>query len=119
MAESPIIKIKRIYDPAADEDGFRVLVDRLWPRGVKKVDAKLDLWARDIAPTTALRKWFDHKRARFDEFRSRYLDELALNADAVRQINDRASNDVISLLYAARDTTHNHAAVLREYLSKT
>ena len=119
MAESPTIKIKRIYDPAADEDGIRVLVDRLWPRGVKKVDAKLDLWARDIAPTTALRKWFDHKRDRFDEFSSSYLEELDLNVDAPRQICERADNNVITLLYAARNTAFNHAVVLREYLSRT
>ncbi len=71
MAKSPTIKIKRIYDSPAGDDGFRVLVDRLWPRGVKKEEAKLDLWAREVAPTTALRKWFDHEPNKFDEFCSR------------------------------------------------
>ncbi len=118
MAKSPTIKIKRIYDPPADDDGFRVLVDRLWPRGVKKEDAKLDLWAREIAPTTELRQWFDHEPARFEEFRSRYIKELDSNADALKQIIDGAGNSAITLLYAARDTACNHALVLHERLSE-
>ena len=118
MAKSPTIKIKRIYDTPADDDGFRVLVDRLWPRGVKKLDAKVDLWAKEIAPTTALRKWFDHEPAKFDEFRSRYMKELDSNADALKQIIDRAGHSAIILLYAARDNVCNHALVLHERLSE-
>lgn len=112
MVKSRAIKIKRIYDPPADDDGFRVLVDRLWPRGIKKQDAKVDVWAKQIAPTTELRKWFDHDPAKFDEFRLRYARELESNADAMKQIIDAAGSRAITLLYAARDTTYNHAAVL-------
>ncbi len=118
MAESPTIKIKRIYDSPADDDGFRVLVDRLWPRGVKKLDSRVDLWAKEIAPTTELREWFDHEPARFDAFRSRYMKELDSNADALKQIIDGAGNSAITLLYAARDTACNHALVLHECLSE-
>ncbi len=118
MAKSPTIKIKRIYDSPAADDGFRVLVDRLWPRGVKKLDAKVDLWAKETAPTTALRKWFDHEPAKFDEFRSRYMKELDSNADALMQIINGAGHSAITLLYAARDTACNHALVLHERLSE-
>ncbi len=118
MAKSPTIKIKRIYESPADDDGFRVLVDRLWPRGVKKLDAKVDLWAKELAPTTELRKWFDHEPAKFDEFRSRYMKELDSNADALKQIIDGAGSSAITLLYAARDTACNHALVLHERLSE-
>ncbi len=118
MAKSPTIKIKRIYDSPAGDDGFRVLVDRLWPRGVKKEEAKLDLWAREVAPTTALRKWFDHEPTKFDEFCSRYMKELDSNADGLKQIIDCAENRAITLLYAARDTACNHALVLHERLSE-
>jgi uncharacterized protein YeaO (DUF488 family) len=116
MVNSRVIKIKRIYDPPADDDGLRVLVDRLWPRGIKKIDAKVDLWAKQIAPTTELRKWFDHDPEKFEEFRSRYAREFESNADAVKQIIDAAGNRAITLLYAARDTTYNHATVLRSLL---
>ncbi len=116
MAMSRMIQIKRIYDQPADDDGFRVLVDRLWPRGIKKEDAKVDLWAKQIAPTTELRKWFDHDPTKFDEFRSRYMRELESNPDAVKQMIDLADDRVITLLYAARDTTCNHAVVLRRVL---
>ncbi len=116
MVKSRVIKIKRIYDPPAGNDGFRVLVDRLWPRGIKKENAKVDLWAKQIAPTTELRKWFDHDPAKFDEFRLRYARELESNGDAMKQIIDAAGNRAITLLYAARDTIYNHAAVLRSLL---
>jgi uncharacterized protein YeaO (DUF488 family) len=114
MAESPNIKIKRIYDPPAEDDGFRVLVDRLWPRGVKKEDAKIDLWAKEIAPTTELRKWFDHEPAKFDEFRIRYMKELDSHADTLKQIIDGAGSRAITFLYAARDAACNHALVLQD-----
>jgi uncharacterized protein YeaO (DUF488 family) len=116
MAKSAAVKIKRIYDSPADDDGFRVLVDRLWPRGMKKENAKVHLWAKEIAPTTELRKWFDHQPAKFDEFRSRYMKELDSNRDALKQIIDGSGNSAITLLYAARDTACNHAVVLRECL---
>ena len=118
MVRSRAIKIKRIYDPPAEDDGFRVLVDRLWPRGIKKEDAKVDLWAKQLAPTTELRKWFDHEPAKFGEFRSRYMKELDSNADALLQIINGAGHSAITLLYAARDTACNHALVLHERLSE-
>ena len=116
MPRSRTIKIKRIYDLPADDDGFRVLVDRLWPRGVKKEDADVDLWAKQIAPSTELRKWFDHDPTKFDEFRSRYTRELEANGDGLNQIIDAAGDQAITLLYAARDTACNHAVVLRSVL---
>jgi uncharacterized protein YeaO (DUF488 family) len=116
MANSRTIQIKRIYDSPSADDGCRVLVDRLWPRGIKKQDAQIDFWAKQVAPTTELRQWFDHDPAKFDEFSSRYTRELASNSDAVEQIFDAAGDRAITLLYAARDTTCNHAIVLRELL---
>ncbi len=110
------IRVKRIYAPVEEEDGLRVLVDRLWPRGVKKETARLDLWAKQIAPTTDLRKWFAHDPAKFAEFRERYLRELAINSEAARAILDQAGDRPLTLLHAARDDIHNHAVVLREYL---
>ena len=112
MTRSRSIKIKRIYDPPADDDGFRVLVDRLWPRGVKKETAKLDLWAKQVAPSPELRKWFNHESDKFDEFRGRYALELESDFDAVKQVIDAADGRAITLLYAARDPNCNHALVL-------
>jgi uncharacterized protein YeaO (DUF488 family) len=112
------IVTKRAYDPPSARDGMRVLVDRLWPRGLRKDTAALDLWARDIAPTPALRKWFDHRPDRFAEFKRRYRAELKANpavADALAQIKRRK----VSLLYAARDPDINHAVVLAEFLNKS
>lgn len=118
MTRSAVIQIKRIYDPPSDDDGFRVLVDRLWPRGVKKENARIDLWAKEIAPTTELRKWFDHDTKRFDEFRTRYLRELAANEDVANQIVEDAADKSITLLFAARDRSCNHVVVLQEFLSE-
>lgn len=110
------IQIKRIYDPPDAADGFRVLVDRLWPRGVKKADAGVDYWAKDLAPTTELRKWFHGEDAEFSEFRRRYLQELETRPDAVRALLEKATGDTITLLFAARDPVCNHAVVLRDFL---
>jgi uncharacterized protein YeaO (DUF488 family) len=117
MNEPPTIKIKRVYDPPTKDDGFRVLVDRLWPRGVTKEYAALDLWAKEIAPTTELRKWFNHEPDKFDEFRSRYLKELDSNTNALRLVLKGARSKSITLLYASHDATCNHADVLHDYLS--
>lgn len=111
------IRVKRIYGPADEDDGFRVFVDRLWPRGLKKADARIDLWLREIAPTTELRKWFGHDPDRFDEFRSRYLDELKSHSDAIQQLIATVDGRNLTLLYAARDTECNHAIVLRDVIS--
>ena len=108
--------VKRIYAPASPGDGQRILVDRLWPRGVSKARAHLDAWMKDVAPSTELRLWFDHRPERWAEFRRRYLGELAANpaAGALQQL---AAAGPVTLLYAARDEAHNEAVVLAEYLS--
>lgn len=108
--------IKRIYDPVDDGDGTRVLVDRLWPRGVSKAEAHIALWLKDVAPTPVLRKWFGHDPARWVDFRLRYHDELEHSAAAVAQLRDLAAVGPLTLIYAAHDPVHNHARVLAEYL---
>jgi uncharacterized protein YeaO (DUF488 family) len=110
------IRIKRIYDPPARSDGFRVLVDRVWPRGVRKDDAALDLWMKDVAPSTALRKWFNHDPERWDTFRTRYRAELRDHADALQELRAQVKKGVVTLLFGAKDVEHNQAVVLREVL---
>jgi uncharacterized protein YeaO (DUF488 family) len=112
------VRIKRIYDPAQSGDGYRVLVDRLWPRGVSRERAQLDEWARELAPSTELRKWFGHAPQRFGEFRSRYRLELAGHEDKVAELRTRAVEGPLTLLYAARDQQHNDATVLAELLTE-
>jgi uncharacterized protein YeaO (DUF488 family) len=111
--------LKRIYDPVDESDGCRVLVDRLWPRGISKEDARLIYWLKDVAPSTELRKEFNHKPERFEEFRNQYLQELQTNeqqSKAVDQIIDLAAKERVTLLYGAKDPIHNHAKVLLEEL---
>jgi uncharacterized protein YeaO (DUF488 family) len=115
MAELDIT-LKRAYDPPAAGDGYRVLVDRLWPRGVSREDAKLDEWARELAPSTELRRWFGHDPERFEEFRRRYREELAQHADELEELRDRARRGPLTLVFGARDTEHNDAIVLAELL---
>jgi uncharacterized protein YeaO (DUF488 family) len=110
------IQIKRIYDPLGDDDGWRVLVDRLWPRGVKKDEAGVDVWAKELAPTTELRQWFDHDASKFSEFRSRYLKELDDKDDVAQKLIEDANGRTLTLLFAARDRSCNHAVVLLDYL---
>jgi uncharacterized protein YeaO (DUF488 family) len=110
------VRVKRAYEHAADADGYRVLIDRLWPRGVSKADARLDEWARELAPSAGLRQWFGHDPARFDEFRQRYADELAVHEDRLEALRERACAGTLTLVYAARDTEHNDAVVLAEIL---
>jgi uncharacterized protein YeaO (DUF488 family) len=110
------VHIKRAYDPAERSDGHRVLVDRLWPRGVTKEKAHLDEWNRDLAPTPELRRWFGHDPERFDEFRRRYREELAGRQDELRELRRRARSGTVTLVYGARDTEHNGAVVLAELL---
>ena len=113
-----MIKIKRIYELPEKSDGKRILVDRIWPRGVRKVDAAVDDWNKAVAPSTELRKWFGHKPERFDEFGHRYLDELNQNDIAKDLLNDcRGKN--ITLLYGAKDELHNHALILQKFLTKS
>tara|TARA_R100001369_G_C3314735_1_gene167897 strand:+ start:133 stop:483 length:351 start_codon:yes stop_codon:yes gene_type:complete len=110
------IQVKRIYEDAANRDGHRVLVDRVWPRGVSKEDAHLDDWNKDIAPSTDLRKWFDHKEDRFSEFKKRYKKELSKHKDSLKEIASIAKGKQVTLLYGAKDEKHNQAVVLKEYL---
>ncbi len=108
--------IKRIYEESSEDDGYRVLVDRLWPRGVSKEEARLDEWLKVIAPSTELRKWFDHDSDKFDEFAERYKGELTQKEHEVDHLLDIARSHRITLLYAAKDEEHNHAKVLKEFL---
>ena len=112
----PNVKRKRAYDPAAAGDGYRVLVDRLWPRGVSRERAHLDEWARELAPSEELRKWFNHDPARFKEFRARYRRELQAHDDEVDTLRRRARKGPLTIVYAARDAEHNDAAVLEELI---
>lgn len=111
------IEIKRVYEPLSRSDGERILVDRLWPRGLRKEAARIDLWKKDIAPTPSLRIWFDHRADRFKVFRKRYREELKANP-AVTEILEAIGRRRATLLYAARDATVNHAIVLAEFLEK-
>lgn len=110
------VQLKRAYEAPSPDDGFRVLVDRLWPRGVSKARAHLDLWLKDIAPSTELREWFGHDPAKWDEFRARYHRELDQNHAAVGQLMEHAQRGPLTLVYSAKDREHNDAVVLREYL---
>jgi uncharacterized protein YeaO (DUF488 family) len=115
-AASPEIRIKRAYDPPARSDGTRILVDRLWPRGVKKVDADIAQWMKEVAPSNELRKWFAHDPRRWEEFRRRYRAELAGKRELVGALRDLARRGPLTLIYSAHDQDHNQAVVLRELL---
>ena len=110
------IRLKRAYNPAGSGDGTRVLIDRLWPRGVRKADAAIDVWAKDIAPSTALRRWFGHDPARWHEFRRRYSEEIHRRRNRLDELRMLAQKGRITLVFAARDEAHNDAVVLREIL---
>jgi len=110
------VKLKRAYEVRAVEDGTRILVDRLWPRGIKKADAAFDLWMKDVAPSTGLRQWFGHETDRWQEFRRRYVDELRQKSDLVDELRALARKGPITLVFGAHDQTHNDAVVLREIL---
>jgi uncharacterized protein YeaO (DUF488 family) len=110
------VRVKRVYEAPAAGDGYRVLVDGLWPRGISRDRARLDEWARDLAPSAELRRWFAHDPAKFDEFRARYRRELARRSDGLRELRQRASRGPITLVYAARDERHNNAVALAEVL---
>ena len=114
----PTVRVKRVYEPAAPEDGARVLVDRLWPRGLSKGAAGLAAWIKDIAPSEGLRKWFGHDPARWPEFHRRYTAELRGHADQLDRLRTLARTGPITLVYAAHDELHNDAVVLREFLLK-
>jgi len=110
------VRLKRAYENPSAEDGMRILIDRLWPRGVAKANAAIDLWAKDIAPSTALRRWFGHDPARWQEFRRRYSEEIHRHRDRLDELRALAENGRITLVFAAHDETHNDAVVLRDIL---
>lgn len=112
------IWIRRAYDPPTRNDGYRVLVDRVWPRGVSRDDAKLDAWMRDVAPSDELRKWFGHDPDRWDEFRRRYRDELRDHEDDLAHLVDLTERGRVTLVFGARDEEHNQAVALREVLEE-
>lgn len=111
-----MIKVKRIYDLPSPDDGKRILVDRLWPRGLKKEEADIDEWMKDIAPSAELRKWFSHDPSRWDEFRERYKKELRQKADLVERIKTLAKKGSVTLLFSAKDIEHNNAVALKEFI---
>jgi uncharacterized protein YeaO (DUF488 family) len=113
-----MIRIKRGYEAPADDDGFRVLIDRLWPRGLAKEAAHIDLWQKDIAPSDALRKWFGHDPAKWTEFQSRYRNELEEHAETLAELRAQSRHGPMTLLYAAKDEAHNNAVVLQALLSR-
>lgn len=110
------VKVKRIYDEPDKADGYRILVDRLWPRGFKKEKASIDLWLKDIAPSHELRKWFSHERERWPEFKNRYFQELRGKSDLVELIRDRATKGKVTLVYGAKDEQFNNAVCLKEFI---
>lgn len=110
------IEVKRVYEKPEKKDGFRVLVDRLWPRGLSKEKADIDLWLKEIAPSTELRKWFGHDPDKWKEFQTRYRAELQKNRDSVAQLQKIVFRRTVTLLYAARDEEHNEALVLKKFL---
>lgn len=112
------IKIKRVYEQPSDSDGGRILVDRLWPRGLTKEKAHVDLWLKEIAPSTELRQWFGHDPERWKGFRERYKKELRHNKDLIEMLTTKAREGTITLLYGARDEKHNEALVLKKFLER-
>ena len=111
------IKTKRVYDPVSPDDGYRILVDRLWPRGITKDRLGADEWMKDVAPSTALRKWFKHEQPKWAEFKRRYFSELDGNPEAIERLRLAAKKGPVTLLYAAQDRERNHAIALREFLT--
>jgi uncharacterized protein YeaO (DUF488 family) len=112
------IRVKRAYEPAASADGYRVLIDRLWPRGVSRRMAKLDEWDKDLAPSTELREWFGHEPNRFGEFRRRYIEQLRGQHSRLTDLRRRARTGTLTLVFSAHDTEHNDAVVLAEVLRR-
>jgi uncharacterized protein YeaO (DUF488 family) len=112
------VRLKRVYEPAAASDGYRLLIDRLWPRGVSREQADLDEWDRELAPSTELRQWFGHEPSRFPEFRRRYEEELRPKRSSIAELRRRAREGTVTLVYSARDPEHNDAVVLAEVLRR-
>jgi uncharacterized protein YeaO (DUF488 family) len=113
-----MLRVKRVYDRASASDGFRILVDRLWPRGMSKEQARIDLWLKDIAPSDRLRKWFAHDETKWGEFKQRYHRELAGKEDLIQLIMENLSRGDVTLLYGAREERFNNAVALKEFIDK-
>lgn len=111
-----MIQLKRAYEPPSEEDGMRILVERLWPRGLSKERAALDRWMKEVAPSQPLRKWYGHDPAKWEEFRRRYREELRHNEGAVEELKKLTERGLVTFVYAAKDEAHNSAVVLKEYL---
>lgn len=112
------VKIKRAYAEPEKSDGFRILVDRLWPRGLTKEKAKVDLWLKEVAPSTELRKWFAHDEKKWPEFQSRYLDELKSHSEQLHLLKEKSAKGPVTLLFAAKDEEHNEAVILQKLLQR-
>ena len=112
------VQLKRAYEPPAGRDGFRILVDRIWPRGISKDSARIDLWLKDIAPSTELRKWFGHDSNKWTEFRKRYFRELAKNPEAVAELRQQINRRAVTLVFGANDEQHNNAVALKDYVER-
>ena len=112
------VQIKRVYEEPSTNDGKRILIDRLWPRGLTKEKAKVDLWLKDIAPSTELRQWFGHDPSKWNEFKKRYHDELKKNHEIIVKLIEQLKTGKVTLVYGAKDEEHNDAVVLKEYLEK-
>ena len=112
----PKIQLKRAYDAASADDGLRILVERLWPRGLTKELAAIDLWMKDVAPSQELRRWYSHDIAKWNEFKKRYQAELAENKTAVDELRKKCRTETVTFVYAAKDEEHNSALVLKEYV---
>ncbi len=110
------IRTKRVYEPSAPSDGKRILVDRLWPRGVSKERAKIDFWAKTIAPSNELRRWYQHDHAKWPEFRRRFFAELDANAEGVAELEARLEGDIVTFVYGSKEEELNNATALREYV---
>ncbi len=112
-----MVNVKRIYDPASSQDGKRIYIDRLWPRGLKKSDALFDEWLKEISPSNELRKWFGHDPAKWEEFKKRYKKELGDKKEMLDKLKKEAKHQKITLLYSAKETEHNNAVAMKEFLS--
>lgn len=112
------VSLKRVYEEPAKDDGYRVLVDRLWPRGIKKEQAHIDCWLRNIAPSSELRKWFGHDPEKWLEFKKRYFQELRVDPDVFNQLAEIVKGQQVTLVFGAKDREHNNAAALKEYLER-
>ena len=113
-----MIKLKRVYESAASDDGARFLVERLWPRGIKKTELQIDSWLKDVAPSTDLRRWFAHDPQKWSDFRERYFRELQANPEVVEPITAAAKRGNVTLLYSSHDTEHNNAVALKDYIER-